>query len=305
MELLGTKYQYYVEDKLVIFRITKIKSEDKFSVIDQDGTTISMSKEQLKKCIKLEPDAILNIMATTGEEGIRDVYGCVNRCEDMKAGYSNPVLILRQNVYSSSKNSFGGVGNDIYVGECLTDVNRDSDETFTSLMEFNTIDYSMSVALYVDDKFSDISRYITGHNAKKFDEVLRSIKSETESNPMIKGYCNTLEELFKDNGFLAHYRNIFNIAQLDFPIELEDNVSEDGVIALNNKQIARLEKFIRSYITDVKVLKYDKDIDISKIVGNTHMMVSDSTDSIYLISYVVSGMFEVDPDIARVMSIKK
>ena len=122
---------------------------------------------------------------------------------------------------------------------------------------------------------------------------------------MIKGYCETLEQLFDENNFMFNYRLLFNIAQVDFPIELDDNTDNEGIITLNNKQIQRLEEdVLRQYITDVRVLKYDKDIDVSKIVDKTHIMISDETENIYLVSYVVTGSFPVDNDIARAMNYK-
>ena len=303
MEILGTKYQTYIDDKLIILRLINIKSDDKFTMIDRDGNKVSMNKEQLDRCVKLDADALLCIMNTTLDDGVRDVYACVNRVEDMRNGNKEPVLILRQNIYSSSKNAFGS-GFDIYVGECATNPKLDNDDQFKSLLEFNTIDDTLSIALYVDDKFKDIKQFITGHNARKFDDVLRTIKSSND-NSMIKGYCETLEQLFDENNFMFNYRLLFNIAQVDFPIELDDNTDNEGIITLNNKQIQRLEEdVLRQYITDVRVLKYDKDIDVSKIVDKTHIMISDETENIYLVSYVVTGSFPVDNDIARAMNYK-
>ena len=303
MEILGTKYQTYIDDELIILRLINIKSEDKFTMIDKDGNRISMNKEELSKCVKLDADALLCLMTTTEDEGIRDVYACVHRVEDMRNGKKDPVIILRQNIYSSSKNAFNA-GMDIYVGECLSNPKFDNDEQFKSLLGFKDINDKLSVALYVDDKFKDIKQFITGHNARKFDEVLRAIKS-SNTNSMIKGYCDTLEELFSENNFMFNYRLLFNIAQIDFRIELDNNTDKDGVITLNNKQIKRLEEdVIRQYITDVRVIKYDKDIDVSKIVDRTHVMISDETENIYLVSYVLTGSFPVDDDIARAMNYK-
>ena len=153
------------------------------------------------------------------------------------------------------------------------------------------------------NKFKDIKQFITGHNARKFNEVLRTIKSNNTQS-MLKGYCETLDQLFEENNFMFNYRMIFNIAQVDFPIELDNNTDKDGVITLNSKQISRLEDLLRAYITDVKVLKYDKDIDISKIVSKTHIMISDETENIYLVSYIVKAAYPVDNDIARAMNYK-
>ena len=302
MEILGTKYQTYIDDELVVLRLVNIKSENKFTMVDREGNKLSMTKEELDKCIKLDSDALLCLMTTTLDEDVRDIYACVHRTDDMRNGVKEPVMILRQNIYSSSKNAFNA-GMDIYVGECLANPKFDNDEQFKSLLEFNTIDDTLSVALYVDDKFKDIKQFITGHNARKFDEVLRTIKSNNTQS-MLKGYCETLDQLFEENNFMFNYRMIFNIAQVDFPIELDNNTDKDGVITLNSKQISRLEDLLRAYITDVKVLKYDKDIDISKIVSKTHIMISDETENIYLVSYIVKEAYPVDNDIARAMNYK-
>ena len=302
MEILGTKYQTYIDDELVVLRLINIKSENKFTMVDREGNKLSMTKEELDKCIKLDSDALLCLMTATLDEDVRDVYACVHRTDDMRNGIKEPVMILRQNIYSSSKNAFNA-GMDIYVGECLANPKFDNDEQFKSLLEFNTIDDTLSVALYVDDKFKDIKQFITGHNARKFDEVLRTIKSNNTQS-MLKGYCETLDQLFEENNFMFNYRMIFNIAQVDFPIELDNNTDKDGVITLNSKQISRLEDLLRAYITDVKVLKYDKDIDISKIVSKTHIMISDETENIYLVSYIVKEAYPVDNDIARAMNYK-
>lgn len=302
MEILGTKYQTYIDDELVVLRLVNIKSENKFTMVDREGNKLSMTKEELDKCIKLDSDALLCLMTATLDEDVRDVYACVHRTDDMRNGIKEPVMILRQNIYSSSKNAFNA-GMDIYVGECLANPKFDNDEQFKSLLEFNTIDDTLSVALYVDDKFKDIKQFITGHNARKFDEVLRTIKSNNTQS-MLKGYCETLDQLFEENNFMFNYRMIFNIAQVDFPIELDNNTDKDGVITLNSKQISRLEDLLRAYITDVKVLKYDKDIDISKIVSKTHIMISDETENIYLVSYIVKEAYPVDNDIARAMNYK-
>ena len=176
MEILGTKYQTYIDDELVVLRLVNIKSENKFTMVDREGNKLSMTKEELDKCIKLDSDALLCLMTATLDEDVRDVYACVHRTDDMRNGVKEPVMILRQNIYSSSKNAFNA-GMDIYVGECLANPKFDNDEQFKSLLEFNTIDDTLSVALYVDDKFKDIKQFITGHNARKFDEVLRTIKS--------------------------------------------------------------------------------------------------------------------------------
>ena len=100
---------------------------------------------------------------------------------------------------------------------------------------------------------------------------------------------------------MINYRYIFNITQVEFVVDIGNNKTEDGEIILNNKQIKMIEDILRKYITDVHVIKYDKDIDISKIVTNTHLMISDKMGVIYLISYVANGDYPIDNDIESSM----
>ena len=77
--------------------------------------------------------------------------------------------------------------------------------------------------------------------------------------------------------------------------------NSQGDLILNNKQREKLENELRKFIADIKVIKYDKDIDISRIVSRSHSMVSDSNGIIYLIAYTIIGEYPVDSDIAAAM----
>lgn len=279
--LLGSKYQCYINDELLIFRIVNIKNNDKYTVIDNEGKRISVTEKELSKFILLQPDAIMHIMTTETEDGIKDVYACVHNLEELN-NTQIPNVVLRQNIYSASKNTFGNIGNDIYVGECINTINCNK-EDIDAILDFKTIKHTLSIALYVDDKYKDIISCI-GHKAKKFDEALRDIKCSND-NEMIKGYCESLDELFTNNDFISAYRDMFNITQVDFDIDTGDNMSDDGVITLSKEQIHNIEDVLRCTISNVNVLKYDKDIDISKIVDHTHIVISDKKENIYLVSY--------------------
>lgn len=304
-KIIGTKYQTYIEDDLHILRLINIlkddeSEEEKYIMVD-GKQRVKMNKNEFETLIELEPDALLNIFISNTNEVGEDVYACINRTEDLKQGVSAPSLVLRQCIYSMSKNSFNSM-NDIFVGECMNYINAPSEDVFKSLLEFDEIIYTTSIAVYVDDTLNEIFQYIPHDELKKFDGALCKIKKEIES-PMVKGYCSTLKELFIDNNFILNYRSLFGITQVDFPIELDNNTSEDGVVTLNNKQIKRIEDLLRVYITDVNVLKYDKDIDVSEIVSHSHIMLSDKNGKIYLITYTVTGNYPIDMEIPNAMRI--
>jgi hypothetical protein len=286
--MIGTKYQTFNEDdELLIYRMFKERKNPEtnrweYTLLDKDDKKIKIdSRDNLNKMVILRPDATMNIMITTNNR-YQDVYVCVHNCS--KGFRETPDLILRQDILSVSKNWISG--NQTFVGDCITEATAPDKKSFTNLMDFEGIKYSASVALYIDDTLDDIKKLLDQVKFKRFDNLLKEMK-RNHSNPTVIGYCSDLITLMEENNFIANYRSIFNIAQLDFPIKLEDNYTDDGVITLNKKQISRFQEFIGNYATDISVLEYDKDIDISKIIRNTHMVVSDSNQKIFIINYKI------------------
>ena len=299
----GTKIYKYENDELKTLRIKKCKSNKYVCVdINDKSNSVILTEETRKDYITLTPDAILNIMiASINNE--KDIFVCVHRLQDMSAGSSVPALILRQDVYSLSKNVFN-TSNITYVGDCLT-INTCEESEYKEFFKFNNIDEVHSIALYIDDAFDDICDLINNNHriTKITSEVLSELKDKYET-PNVEGYCESITELMETNNFMYNFRSLFNILTVDFEIELDNNVSEDGIVTLNAKQINRIEDILRQYITNVNVLKYDKDIDVGSIVSHSHLMVCDKNNNIYLISYTSTGSYPVDDDIAFAMGLK-
>ena len=307
-QILGEKFQIYIDDELRIRRIIKIKNEECFVLKDtKSGETIIISKNDLyDKYVKLTPDAFLNIMITKEESYSNiednDVYFCVNRSCDLVHGSTIPSLLLRQNIYSIFKNQFA-TNNDIYVGDCLTIVNSEKNDIEES-MTFKEIKKSYSIAMYIDDTVDDIIECISSKFKKEINTLLKKLKDNAMSN--IKGFNDNIESLLEENDFIGNYYSLFNITKIDFPIILgKESYNDEGDIILNDKQHKAVEDLLRKYITNIKVIKYDKDIDISKIVSIDHVMVCDSNNEIFLIAYECTGYYvnENNIDIAKSMGI--
>lgn len=305
MKLIGTKYQIYEEDKLVIYRITGYQNSH-YILVGEDGTEkIVKEQKMLDKYVQLTPDAFMNIMLTDHKD-YPDVYVCVNKSSNLSSGKKVPDLILRQSIYSDM-NHFT---NTVVFGDCATDqVNNDS-SGLASYMEFNNIDYSISMALYVDDTLESIFDILSKNKAlKKIDSELLYIKDKFgKGTEQIKvtGYEDNLKDLMSNNHFIARFREIFNIMQVDWPIVLgKESYNKDGNIILNEKQKKNIEDEIEKFINIKVVIKYDKDVDISKIVSFKHLMVSDVNEIIYLIAYDVIGDYPIDNDISEAMSVKR
>ena len=291
--IIGEKYQTYIGEDLVILRLLRSYTEgdeEKFIFLDKNNNKVKMGYEEAHNMIRLNPDSLMNLMVTSTKDGKKDVYLCIEMSNKSVKDSKMPDLIIRQDIYSYSKNFLSG--NEIYVGDCIRKETAPDAETYNALFEFNNIITSASVALYVDDTMNEISRLLNQAKFKPFNQALKEIKSNnTKKYSEIIGYEDNLIDLMNNNSFITNYKALYNIIQLDFPINLGNNVTDDGVVTLNEKQIAILENhYIMKKIKDVTVLKYDKDIDVGKVVASdTHIMVSDMYGIIYLISYCVVG----------------
>lgn len=306
MQIIGTKYQIFEEGKLKVRRVIRAKDDDTYVLKEKgiDQNFIITNKELADKYIRLTPDAFLNIMIVKepayDNENIQDIYFCVNRAVDITMGVQEPSLILRQNIYSKFKNIDSALFGDIWIGECATIINS-SKEELVELMTFEEIIKQHSVATYLDDSEEDILACIPNKFKKDIDATLVSIKSSMPE--MCKGTTDGIKQLWDENDFMGNYKSLFNITQIDFPIVLgSESIDINGDIILNLKQKQRLEDILRRYISNIRVIKYDKDIDISKIVNVQHVVVCDSENKIYLIAYDVDDYYVENSDDTQVLN---
>lgn len=306
MEIIGTKYQIFENGELKVRRLVRIKSGYNY-VLKENGVEqnfIVPSKELTEKYVRLIPDAFLNIIISKepSYEGteVNDVYFCVNKATDLTLRVNEPSLILRQNIYSKFKNISSSLFNKVYIGECVTILNTPKEE-LSEFMTFEEISKQHTVATYLDDSEDDILACIPNKFKKDIDATLRRIKSSMPD--MCEGATETLKQLWEENDFIGNYKSLFNITQIDFPIVLgKESYNSNGDIVLNEKQKQRLENMLRRYISNIIVIKYDKDIDISKIVNTQHIVVSDLENKIYLIAYNVDGYYAENENDAQVLN---
>lgn len=303
MKIIGTKYQIYEDSELKIYRVLEYKNSKITLVDEKDHKTVKKVREQelLDKYIRLIPDAFMNIMITDHNDN-PDVYACVNKSDKLSIGKTTPEIIVRQSLY----HVLNLTSNAIIFGECLSEQSDISNGDLASYMEFKNIDYATSVALYVDDTVDSIIDTIDEDVLKRLDNELSYIKKKYGQSETykIEGYVETFKDLLNHTSFISHYRAIFNILQVNWPVDLgKESYNSNGDLILNSKQKHMIEDHLRKFITNIKIIKYDKDIDINKIVSLPHMMISDTNEIIYLIAYDVISDYPVDPDIATAMAV--
>lgn len=312
MQILGTKFQIFEGEESIIRRITKFKSSFDGSVQyvlkekgKEDINKIVSNETLCDKYIRIAPDAFLNIMITKEPQtdgSTSDVYFCVNKSSDIADEQKSPSLILRQNYFNRFKNMGLSIFSDLYIGDCITTMNA-SKEEIVEAMTFESIEKQISIALYLDDTLQDILMCIPNKFKKDMNATLSYIKSTLPKN--VSGTCDTFEQLLEEQDFMGNLMAIFNITKINFPIILgEESYDENGDIILNAKQINLLQNIMRRYISDIIVIKYDKDIDISQIVSSKHIMVHDTHNEIFLIAYTAIGYYadSDDEDVLRSMN---
>lgn len=303
--ILGYRYQIYDDSILKIYRLVRYINEDTV-VLKEEGNpenTIKIPAIELNdKYVKLIPDAFMNIMLTDKTTDETDVYICVNKSSNLSAGKKTPDLICHQREYNYFKNMVAD--GKLYIGDCITDATAMEETPLSDYLKFKVMDETFSIALYVDDTIKSIIDAINPNIMKKINAQLNIIKSQvaTIGVPVV-GAMGTLEKLLVDTDFIVRFREIFNIAQIDIPID-DKQITSDGSIILNEAQKKFIEDMLRKYIHIVKVIRYAKDIDVSKIVFLKHVMISDESQTIYLVAYEEIGDYVIDDDIAKAMKVR-
>lgn len=303
---LGSKYYKNIDDGRIVVRVLNYHDDTKTTKIinlSTKETEIIKASILNDQYIELVPDMKLDVMITEDEDGTKDVYAWVYRSDYIVAGLVKAITMLRANCYSYFKN-LTAQGNDIWVGDCINSIDNPDQRALLDLAEFKKIVESQHYSLYVTDGINDIIQCINKKFKGRIDSVLNEMSNKFAKQPNVKGYSRTLEELMRKNNFIDEVRMSFNIYKIEWNIILdEDSYNANGDIILNEKQTNALEDMLRKEIADVKIIPYDKDVDISKIVQYEHIMVSDQTNQIYLIAYRKIADYKPDNDIARGMGL--
>ena len=299
MKPVGMKIYKYDNGELLLYRII----DENFKCIrlnsNKDETKIITEEEIKNDYIMLRPDAFCNMFTTEGKyenDIINDVYIIIHKSDSME-DHKDMNMIIRQNILSRSKNTFNIMQDmNIYLGDCITSNTLPPESTMKNYMEFDDIKHTYYINLYLDDTLNDIFKCIPKEEQDIFNKSIDKVRDQYSNNKQIKGISKDIKSLFTDNMFMINYRSIFNIIQVDFTVDLgKQSYNSEGNIILNNKQLSKLEFILQKHIRVNTVLKYDKDLDIGKVVTKTHCLISDKNGIIYFISYsVISDIYDDD-----------
>ena len=281
MIINGIKYQS--KEDLKIYRVIDIINHH--YIIKCDDMEKKVTEQQLlDKYIKLIPDAFCNILLTDHKEN-PDVYICINKASELSKGNNIPDLILRQSLLNQYNNP--DLQSVISFGDCITKYNNLSNTLLINYMQFTKIDYSFSIALYIDDTLDNIINLIPKKILDKINSELKYIKTKFGDGKgiiTINGYEEDLKTLMTKLEFIARYREIFSILPIKWTIDT-GSYDEDGNIILNDIQKQLIANIVGFPNVKIKyIIKYDNDID-SDQVKESALWLSDS-NGVYIVDFV-------------------
>lgn len=273
---LGDKFYRYIEetDKVEIIRICKIKNENSFTYIMDNGTKCNITKtELLNDYTRLKADATLAFTIVNLQGDMKDVIVAMYKTKELEDGNNLPYAVCRQNIFDLFTNQVQK-GKTMYFGVSVSVDTIPEDIPFEMTLACNGIAYDNKVSVYMDDTLETILSFV---NTSKFDAVLNNLYTKINKNE-IKGYCNSLKQLLVENDFMYDFLRAFDIHRVDFELETQENDELDVNQRIIIEEMLKVEMF-RTY-----VLEYSKEVNLKEI-KRSYILVSDKNKKLYIVGY--------------------
>lgn len=300
--IYGTRYFKYDNDgNLRVYKLIK-KDPIVLKEMDNKHETVNVqSEDELNDIyVKLNQDAIISFNIVDIHD-LKDVIVMVYRKKEIVEKNPIPYSICRQNITDFFANSLDP--NMQCCGVNVTIETLPEGVKMEQLTACDGIEKSDQVSYYMGDSIDNILSYL---DKSEYDNILFDLfmdhieyKSKTSGGKIylrfaktqqcVDGYSKTLRDLLQLNNFMYDLMRGFNIYPLN--IDLTKNVDEQE-LSTNNRKI--IESLICKNIAveDQLIIKYDKDIDLSKI-SKEWILVYDKTNTLYLISFSTYGKYHI------------
>ena len=263
-------YRYNANKELEVIRIKRVYSKDKVVVFNDNEpithTRVMKLDQILNDWTSLVPDATISFNIVKDNRNNNDVMVYAVLVDDMKDGNILPYVVCRTNVVNpiSSGKLFGNT-------VCRENSIQGSDR-YRNAITVKSYVKSCIVHMYMTDTPSRIIELIPNNNVHNLNATVAEF---------VKKYDAVS---FKAR---SNFNNILNYtgfwAMLDYAWKIENLP-----IIINDSTIDTLTKFIEdkctSYIKDLEVINYDKDIDLTKLPSD-YMLVRDLEGIIYLATF--------------------
>lgn len=305
--ILGMKYFKYDDDDDL--RVYKLIKTDPIVLreIGYEEKTIGFNKESdlTDSYIRLNPDALI-IFNMVRIRDLKDVIVTVYRNTEIRNSDTVPYSICRQNITDFFANSL-----DPDMGCCGVNVTKETvpqGVRIEQLTACDGIESTDTIAYYMGDSLKDILGFLSKNRIHEYDDILYNLfmdhveyasKSKggkiyisyASKKQCVDGYCKTLKDLLELNNFMFDLMRGFNIYPMDIDLT---NSEKAGYLSIDEIEI--LEKLICKNINrnaDTQlIIKYDKDIDLEKIIGD-YLLIYDITNTLYVVTFSTYGKYHI------------
>lgn len=258
-------YRYNANKELEVIRIKRVYSKDKV-VVFNDGEPITHTRvmkldQILKDWTSLIPDATISFNIVKANKH-KDVMIYAVLADDMENGNILPYAVCRTNTMNPI--SIYLMGNTVCRENSIQGSN-----TYKNAIMVDSYIKTYIVHMYMTDTPDKIIELIPNSNIHNFNTIIAEFATHNVS--------------LVDTNFnrILLYTGFWSI--LDYAWKIE-NIP----VIINDTTIDILTKFIEdkstSYIKDLEVINYDKDIDLTKLTSD-YMLVRDLTGIIYLATF--------------------
>lgn len=281
---IGAYFFKYEGNELILLRLYKVKSKNRFLLKDKDNNKVSLTKEQFEEFSMLEPDGVIvHVLASDPAQGV-DTLCLLYKMEDLNNDNNIPYAVCRQNIIDPFEMLLNNDPNVTYVGVSISrDTSPEGFDYSSVCMAAGIRDQRINF-VYKDDSFEDIMAFV---NEEIFDKALNIIKTHMDESDIMKyrGFKNTYRELLIENDFMYDFRRAFNIVRINFAIDKSvDSWTKDGIYIISDREIRIIEGITKHEVISPVLIKYDKTVDLSEI-KRSYIIFEDLNKDIYIISY--------------------
>lgn len=276
-------YKINEDNSLEFIRLKKIKS-DILIMVDSNKNTIKIKPDELKeKYKKLIPDGtiVFNIVSV-GD--IKDVVVSMFRRKDILNGANIPYCICRQHINDLYSQFDKSSGDDIILGCSITTV-QTSDIEIKNAMIADTVFESKPISFYIDDKLDDI---LSAFDMNNFNDVLFEYHKRFSKIKGIHGLYKNVKSLLTINGFMSDVMEGFSFVSLNIDMKKYNEST-----ALDFEKKLKSLMAIPNGATNLKVIKYNKEMDLEKI-DRDHLLLRDFNEDNYIILYDIISVDAVE-----------
>lgn len=275
----GDRFYYKLSNDSMNLRVVRIKNENTFNCLRNDGELIKISKTSLlDNYTRITPHGTLFISIVDMGDRLQDVIVSLFRTQDFKENTTGePWCVCRQHISDIFSETMNVSPSLRYSGTSISQKTLPPGHQFQEILACNGIIETRSYNVYLDDSIDDILFLIDRKYRERLDNVLRNLFNKM-NDEYHAGYNENLQDLLNNNDFAFDYLEAWNIQRVSF------EVSEFPGEELVPNHRYEVEKITSCEMLRTYVIPFDYTINLPQI-KRSYQFICDTRNKIFLIAY--------------------